>query len=340
MPSSTARALAVQSRTVKLVLVVASQLAFLSLGSAQASTQCLAPAFEWLPRGPVTHLSRVFQACREAGEPTRLATRTFEKGKQKYVHLVDPESLETTIVPALCLQCEEAEQVAWGNTRLFRALALATMPQRSLENVGVRHATRWVNGYFLTVDLCPSRKAGFDEEIFDALEALAPERGPGVPVGVAVSGLWVRAHRAQFEWLVEQQRQQRLRITWINHTYSHPFDARLPVGRNFLLEKGVNVDYEILGLEKLLLEHGVVPSVFFRFPGLVADRGLEDLLRSFLLIPVGSDAWLAKNETPQLGSIILIHGNENEPAGVDDFLKWLDKHRGLDANFLNISDVF
>ena len=34
------------------------------------------------------------------------------------------------------------------------------------------------------------------------------------------------------------------------------------------------------------------------------------------LIPLGSDAWLAKGEAPRKGSFILVHGNGNEPKGV------------------------
>ena len=39
------------------------------------------------------------------------------------------------------------------------------------------------------------------------------------------------------------------------------------------------------------------------------------------LIPVGSDAWLAKNEVPSAGSIVLVHGNGNEPVGVEKLLE-------------------
>ncbi|MBI3557621.1 MAG: hypothetical protein HY074_15275 [Deltaproteobacteria bacterium] len=140
--------------------------------------------------------------------------------------------------------------------------------------------------------------------------------------------------------MLDQQARQLLRIVWINHTLTHPYNTRLPDDQNFLLEKGVNIDHEILGLEKMLLEFGVTPSVFFRFPGLVGNRALDDTLRNYFLIPIGSDAWLAKHEAPTPGSVILIHGNENEPAGVADFLKWLDLHRGDDLSLLGMAELF
>ena len=73
----------------------------------------------------------------------------------------------------------------------------------------------------------------------------------------------------------------------------------------------------------LLLENGLIPSPFFRFPGLVADGGLLEKLRQLSLIPIGSDAWLAKGENPANGSFILVHGNGNEPQGVRKLLPLL-----------------
>ena len=92
---------------------------------------------------------------------------------------------------------------------------------------------------------------------------------------------------------------------------------------NFLLEHGTDMNYEALEAEKLMLKNGLVPSVFFRFPGLVSDQQLVFKITGFGLIPIGSDAWLAKGQQPQAGSIVLIHGNGNEPVGVQDFIKLL-----------------
>jgi len=69
-----------------------------------------------------------------------------------------------------------------------------------------------------------------------------------------------------------------------------------------------------------MLRNGLLPSVFFRFPGLVSDQQLVFKITDFGLIPIGTDAWLAKGQAPQAGSIVLIHGNGNEPVGVNDFI--------------------
>lgn len=89
-----------------------------------------------------------------------------------------------------------------------------------------------------------------------------------------------------------------------------------------------DMNYEILETEKAMLKNGLLPSVFFRFPGLVSDQQLVYKLTDYGLIPIGTDAWLAKGQQPQAGSIVLIHGNGNEPTGVNDFIKLLQSEAG------------
>ena len=98
---------------------------------------------------------------------------------------------------------------------------------------------------------------------------------------------------------------------------------KLPLKENFLLEPGTDINFEVLGTEQAMLNNGLLPSVFFRFPGLVSDQQLIYKITAFGLIPIGSDAWLAKGQQARPGSIVLIHGNGNEPTGVNDFLALL-----------------
>lgn len=76
-----------------------------------------------------------------------------------------------------------------------------------------------------------------------------------------------------------------------------------------------------------MLENEMMPSIFFRFPGLVSDNEIFRKISSFGLIPVGSDAWLGKNQWPKDGSIVLLHANGNEPIGIERFLKLLKEER-------------
>jgi hypothetical protein len=54
-------------------------------------------------------------------------------------------------------------------------------------------------------------------------------------------------------------------------------------------------------------------------------------ITNFGLIPIGSDAWLAKGQQTQAGSIVLIHANGNEPVGVNDFIALLHRKAGAIA---------
>jgi len=55
----------------------------------------------------------------------------------------------------------------------------------------------------------------------------------------------------------------------------------------------------------------------------VSSETLIRQLGDWGLIPLGSKAWLAKGEKAGANSIILIHGNKNEPAGEKLFLDYV-----------------
>lgn len=123
-----------------------------------------------------------------------------------------------------------------------------------------------------------------------------------------------------------------IKITWINHTYNHHFNPKAALKNNFLLASGTDINFEILGTEMALLEKGLELSAFFRFPGLVSDRQLVERITNYGLIPIGSDAWLAKGQVAHNGSIVLIHGNGNEPIGIKDFIMLLKKEKSAIIN--------
>ena len=88
----------------------------------------------------------------------------------------------------------------------------------------------------------------------------------------------------------------------------------------------------MLDTEKKMLEAGLVPSVFFRFPGLISNPDIFYKITGYGLIPVGSDAWLGKDQWPKKGSIVLVHANGNEPIGISRFKELVEKER---KNILN-----
>jgi hypothetical protein len=60
---------------------------------------------------------------------------------------------------------------------------------------------------------------------------------------------------------------------------------------------------------------------------LVSDKEIFKQINGFGLIPIGSDAWLGKNQWPKNGSIILLHANGNEPIGIERFFKLLNEEK-------------
>jgi hypothetical protein len=72
---------------------------------------------------------------------------------------------------------------------------------------------------------------------------------------------------------------------------------------------------------------------------LVANEAALSITQELGLIPLGSNAWLNKGEKPQPGSIVLIHGNGNEPRGVHLFMKALEQKK-LSEPFRELLDLF
>ena len=252
----------------------------------------------------------VFESCVN-GEQSRLAVRRMNVDGEALLLTVDPQSLQTSLERAACWRCEETSDATQSDTRYLQALHPPQDPARppELVNAGLIHGAG--GGAFVTGDLCPTRKP-LDRAFFEKLAAQAPH----APVTLAVSGAWLAHHRADFAWLREKARTGALAITWANHSYSHPYVVGLPDRQNYFMRPGVLVDREIFETEKLIIAEGETPSVFFRFPGLVADAALLERLRSRHLIALGADSWLALGLRPRPGSIVLVHPNGNEPVGI------------------------
>uniref|UniRef100_C6E0A9 Polysaccharide deacetylase n=1 Tax=Geobacter sp. (strain M21) TaxID=443144 RepID=C6E0A9_GEOSM len=245
-----------------------------------------------------------------------LAVRSFQCDGVPRLLAVDPETLLSYDLPADSLTRSGdpgADADAFRATRLARALSKYNSPPYRLQNGGAVRAETQVEGLFLTVDLCPSQRP-FELELFEATAALG--NGRAVPVAVMISGVWLSTHPQELSYLKEAIAAGKLAVTWVNHSYHHHYDPKVPLAENFLLAPGTDPLQEVLQAEQLLLSHGLVPSPFFRFPGLVSDEAWMKRLEELSLIPVGSDAWLAKGDTPRPGSFILVHGNGNEPKGV------------------------
>jgi peptidoglycan/xylan/chitin deacetylase (PgdA/CDA1 family) len=238
--------------------------------------------------------------------------------------IVNPTSLETKVLPIAQVQPRNSLQqkkpgyfTYWGvaSTRYYQLLNKNTAAPYPLENQGVTHADSSVKENILTIDLCPSSKP-FEADFFKKLVQLADTSHKPTPITISISGMWLIEHPEEFKWLVSKEKEKKLEITWANHSFSHVYYSDIPNSENFLLSPNTNVETEVLLTEKYLLEEGEMPSVFFRFPGLVSDEALVKKIKQYGLIPLGADAWIAKNQRITPGGIILVHGNSNEHDGI------------------------
>ncbi len=263
----------------------------------------------------------VFESCARNGE-TRFATRSFRIDGEKLLLTVDPQTLATSLERAACWRCAETNDADEADTRFLQAVRPPADPNRppALVNAGLIHGEG--AGVFITGDLCPSHKP-LDRAFIEEVAA----QGPGAPLTLAVSGAWIARHAEDFAWLQEKAHSGAIDITWANHSYSHPYVGGVKDAQNYLLRPGVDLDREIFETEKLLIAHGEVPSVFFRFPGLVSDAALLEKLKERHLVALGADSWLALGPPPRAGSIVLVHPNGNEPGGLQIFARLLKSGR-------------
>lgn len=262
----------------------------------------------------VTEYRVISRAVMIPGGKAALATRSLRRDGVPFLLTVDPDTFETALRPvAQVTMLPAPPAAALAGTPFLKALHQETSPPYRLQNHGITRGGGNSGGFFLTVDLCPSRRP-FERELFEAAATLS--QGKGAPVAVVITGAWLESHPEDLSYLKEGVAAGRLAITWVNHSYHHPYTLRVPLEQNFLLTPGTDFDAEVLDVERLLLSHGLLPSPFFRFPGLVADAATIKRLRELSLIPLGSEAWLAKGEQPRQGSIVLVHGNGNEPKGI------------------------
>jgi hypothetical protein len=313
----------------------------LAVAGARAAPDCASPARIEAPiGGPLAQAHRVeayqpiLKSCTAEGRE-RLAIRAMRIAGEAFYLTVDPQSLATSLERAACWTCGAPQ----GTNRFLKAVdSTSAEPGKSLrpgaswlDNAGLKHGRG--EGAYLTADLCPSLKP-LDRAFLQSLE----KPGAVTEIALSVSGLWITHHPDDFAWLRKEKAEGRLAITFVNHSWSHPYEPGLPDGRNFLLEPGLDRDREVFDVERLLIANGETPSVFFRFPGLISDAGWMEALRRDHLIPLGADAWLALEQKARPGSILLVHANGNEPLGLGKF-ESLNRQDKLPKPFLPLNQA-
>lgn len=265
-----------------------------------------------------------------------IAIRVFDLNNVANFLIVNPDSLQTSIIPVQLMQPSPNNHPSilfkdMIGTRYYKLLMATSKPPYSQENYGIKHAINKVKANVLTIDLCPTNKH-FERGFFKKLVKIANTNKKPIPITIAISGRWLKTHAQEFAWLLNQALEKNLQITWANHTFSHVYYQDLEYSKNFILSPRVNISAEVLMTERYLIENGAIPSVFFRFPGLISDKKLVKKINILGLIPLGADAWLAKDEKINPGSIILVHGNHNEHSGILLIMPILDKLNLIDIH--------
>jgi hypothetical protein len=261
----------------------------------------------------------------------RIVLRKFFLNDKEYYLAANPRTLESELVPAgkypILKRTLKEIQAKNGDLAYFKVLRRAGENSRRLLNAGITHILSRRPGMYITADLCPTRRP-LDRLFFMQLVSTCGKRGEAVPVAIALSGLWLKKHAQDLRWIQEREQKGDIEVIWINHTYHHRYQKKEPWWRNFLLDRKKNdIHAEIILNEIAMIESGLLPSLFFRFPGLVSDRKLFAQVTDMGLIPVGSDAWLGKKQWPREGSIILVHANGQEPVGTKRFSRYLASRR-------------
>jgi len=270
----------------------------------------------------------------------RIVIRSYDREGLGYFLLVDPDNFATSIVLKGDIQ-HRKQNVGPDEIGYYTQQAIKETPYgigldkvtsatpHPIQNDGITHAMRPCDAkqVFLTIDLCPSKRV-FEKAFFEKLAAMGTAAGKPIPIAICITEFWRTLHQQEFAYLLEQQRIGTLDITWVNHSathlYYHDRTSSEGLAENFLLDPRTNLSYELLEIEKALIMSGQLPSVFFRAPGLVTDKALIDEMNRMGLITLGADAWLAKGQIPEAGSIILVHGNSNEPAGIAPMMTYLE----------------
>lgn len=262
----------------------------------------------------ISHYEPVFFTAVDSSGKEFIALRSFYiKNRPDYL-VVDPYTMKTQTVPQSEIKKTQNITLNRKGNPYLQALNKYTSPPWPLQNQGIKHAQSPLSGSaFMTVDLCPSLRH-FDKDFFIRLMKI--RRTLPFPLAISVSGRWVEKHEKAFQWLTHQKTLNNLDIVWVNHTYHHRYLPGVNNSQNFLLLTGTDIQKEITENEKILLSRGEVPSIFIRFPGLISDKKVVEATKKPGLIPLGANAWLAKGQPIHDGSVVLVHGNGNEPAGL------------------------
>jgi hypothetical protein len=193
--------------------------------------------------------------------------RKFNLNHQQSYLIVNPNNLMTRIQPAgeLLFIEETWEKISreYEHAIYFKALTDAQAQADLIQDAGITHLLTSQKGVGLTVDLCPSLHP-LDRNLFvELIQTFSKEQKP-IPLGVAVSGLWLEKHPDDLAWLLELEQKEEIVVTWINHTYHHPVGNKLKT--KFLLGEKIDIKRKSCKPKPRCLKTVSPPPSFSGFP--------------------------------------------------------------------------
>lgn len=206
-------------------------------------------------------------------------------------------------------------------------------------NYGITENTNNKKNIYITVDLCPSHHLDYSEELFQSFIDISKSRNQAIPVAISISGHWLLKHQEALEEIKTIEKNGYIKITWVNHSYAHYDNPSLDNSHNFMIHDISNASNDIDKNRDLMIKNNLTPSNFFRFPGLISNNYLNNLVENKGYKILGASAWLNKtNGKFKGGDIILIHGNKNEERGVKLFIDNFTTGKFNNYNFGSLED--
>ncbi len=187
------------------------------------------------------------------------------------------------------------------------------------------------NQVALTSDLCWSLRP-CENRLYEMVSERAADGRPS-SITNFITGRWLQQYPLAVHDLIFREQQKGYHQVWGLHSWDHPKSG---IFMNAYAPESLRGD--TLALEKKMLEWGIVPDIFYRFPGLIHDRVRLETIIDLGLIPVDCDSWVSGMHLDRLptrlkaqsGSILLVHGNGNEARGIDRLFKWVEDNPEFD----------
>ena len=181
------------------------------------------------------------------------------------------------------------------------------------------------NPIFLTSDLCPTKR-NLDTRFYDSIRKYTGKTGKPVPLIIFFSGEWLENHELDLQTLKDT------RIMFIagNHTYRHFIKKQ---DKNYPDLKG-----EILRTEVRMLRSGILPSFYFRFPGLKYTKAEIDTLAELNMVAFDANVWMGAKGRKT--GVLLVHSNGVVPVEVGLFVSWMDKYMLGEKQIYQFIDIF